>query len=241
VKKIIGIVFLLCISTNSYSVLLSKNINTVTETILVSQNINADARVVFDTTTRMEWLTWESSIITGGNYYKNSARYIENDGFRFATLSEVNLLFTQVGITIGKRDVRDKDFDDFLHFMDIFDIGGFNSTSSQLLCAPMEGITEDCDPTKNYFEFAGYSQAFTGIDSLLYGATYNEPSIYRPQGISSNTGPFTTLTGSWLVRQVPEPTTALLFAIGLLCAWITLCRKKLNVSECKRTEFARHR
>jgi len=187
-----------------------------------------DELITIDTTSQLEWLDLTATngvsvvdVASGyGGYF--------NEGFRYATHSEVLNLYTNAGI-VGF------DPDPFYHTASLTE----NYSPIETLISLM-GCTATCDDTPNSFPY-GHRPVLAGT----YGATPNAvnfenryfSSSYISMQISSSRFPAQDGTGtaaignrssiakgayegygSFLVREatVPEPSTLLLFSIGVL-------------------------
>jgi len=208
---------------------------------LLSSDLNNtnDGLITIDTSSQLEWLDLTAtngiSVVDVANGYGG---YF-NDGFRYATQDEVLGLYTNAGITGFNTSP-------FYHTSSLVE----NFDSADLLIS-LIGCTSTCEDIPD-----SYPYGFRPVLSGFYGATPNATnfestyvySSYVSMQISSSLFPDQNGTaaaaignmsaiaegsyqgyGSFLVRDassVSEPSTWLLFGLGMLGIYISRAQRK---------------
>ncbi len=224
------------IRTISAATLLALSFSANASFIQLNDNIQDHGDFTRDLSSSLDWLDVTASrdlsynqvqaqMLTGGAY----------EGWRYATVSELDTLFFDFGMTPARTDCSyGNAFCDFSLGGDSLIIEQIINTMGDTFDAMADSRGDSIDAAPNG---AGYVAGILGSPSHIAGSYYTA-SVYDGEYINRGTGTFNrdnsdeiytvgaTFTpdrqqlnyGSFLVRavEVPEPTGLSLFGIGLL-------------------------
>ena len=162
--------------------------------------------ITFDSQTGLEWLDLTKTAGLSYNEIKNGTvtgfDFIANDGFRFATVSDVSTLFSNAGVTVFNTESATS----LAPFQLLFGLMGCTGNCS--LSQPFLRGYADFDVFNSSLSAAPFFQLNTSTTAKADITILNIPKTS-----------FTSSIGSFLVRnsaEVPEPSSIILFGVGLL-------------------------
>jgi len=183
-----------------------------------------------DTNTGLNWLdlsvTFNQSFDEVSAEFRKGARY---EGFRYATTNEVSVLLASLGLQFTTNENKSQtQFQLLEHFLVMMAVPSGIRCCDAATIRPVYGLTSTIADSPNpgdpaSFFWASFLQTTSNGYPGFYKAAWVEPQSTRVRS-DSIPAPF---IGSWLIRDVPEPSSLLLLIFGLLSLFSS-CRVRLR-------------
>lgn len=192
-----------------------------------------------DTNTGLQWLdlsvTFNQSLNDVTNDLRNDGRY---SGFRYATLGEVNTLLAGLGLQFSGIEIRNETqyqlLDNFLAMMAV-PIAG-NRWWDNATVRYAYGLTGTLAPSPNpddpteYFWASWLQSAADGFAASPVNSTFDAAWVEPQSTRFRSDQTISPVIGSWLILEVPEPSSLSLIFFGLVGLSLFGSRKAIPIT-----------